>query len=148
MGSSSLVKSRKLYHTFRFSPVFGSGNSKMLLVKSSDRIHFKQFIIIKVARKNFYYHIPFLLFSQNVTSSFFCNKTFDVKLENLIDCTNNRKTFLFHVFQTGLIEAWNKIYFSSLIIHEKKILFYNISGAIHNNNISEILILFEYFWNL
>ena len=148
MGSLSLVKSGKLYHTFRFPPVFGSCNSKMLLVKSWDRIHFEKFIIIKVARKNFYYHIPFLLFSQNVTSSFFCNKTFDVKLENLIDCTNNRKTFLFHVFQTGLIEAWNKIYFSSLIIHEKKILFYNISGAIHNNNISEILILFEYFWNL
>ena len=27
----------------------------------------------------------------------------------------------------------------------KKILFYNISGAIHSNNISEILTLFEYF---
>ena len=30
----------------------------------------------------------------------------------------------------------------------KKILFYNISGAIHSNNISEILILFEYFRNM
>ena len=30
----------------------------------------------------------------------------------------------------------------------KKILFYNISGAIHSNNISEILILFEYFQNM
>ena len=30
----------------------------------------------------------------------------------------------------------------------KKMLFYNISGAIHSNNISEILILFEYFRNL
>ena len=27
----------------------------------------------------------------------------------------------------------------------KKKLFYNISGVIHSNNISEILILFEYF---
>ena len=27
----------------------------------------------------------------------------------------------------------------------KKILFYNISGVINSNNISEILILFEYF---
>ena len=27
-------------------------------------------------------------------------------------------------------------------------LFYNISGAIHSNNISEILILFEYFRNM
>ena len=35
-----------------------------------------------------------------------------------------------------------------LIIYEKKILFYNISGAIHSNNISEILILFEYFRNM
>ena len=119
MGSSSLVKSRKLYHTFRFPPVFGSCNSKMLLVKSSDRIHFEQFIIIKVARKNFYYHIPFLLFSQNVTSSFFGNKTFDVKTRKF-NRLHNRKTFLFHVFQTGLIETWNKKYFSSLIIHEKK----------------------------
>ena len=30
----------------------------------------------------------------------------------------------------------------------KKILFYNISGAIHSNNVSEILILFEYFRNM
>ena len=30
---------------------------------------------------------------------------------------------------------------------EKK-LFHNISGAIHNNNISEILMLFEYFRNM
>ena len=30
----------------------------------------------------------------------------------------------------------------------KKILFYNISGAIHSNNISEILILSEYFRNM
>ena len=30
----------------------------------------------------------------------------------------------------------------------KKILFYNISGARHSNNISEILILFEYFRNM
>ena len=30
----------------------------------------------------------------------------------------------------------------------KKILFYNISGAIHSNNILEILILFEYFRNM
>ena len=30
----------------------------------------------------------------------------------------------------------------------KKILFYNISGAIHGNNISEILISFEYFRNM
>ena len=30
----------------------------------------------------------------------------------------------------------------------KKILFYNISGAIQSNNISEILILFEYFGNM
>ena len=30
----------------------------------------------------------------------------------------------------------------------KKILFFNISDTIHSNNISEILILFEYFWNM
>ena len=30
----------------------------------------------------------------------------------------------------------------------KKILFYNISGAIQSNNVSEILILFEYFGNM
>ena len=30
----------------------------------------------------------------------------------------------------------------------KKTLFYNISGLIHSNNISEILILFEYFRNM
>ena len=30
----------------------------------------------------------------------------------------------------------------------KKILFYHISGAIHKNNISEILILFEYLRNI
>ena len=30
----------------------------------------------------------------------------------------------------------------------EKILFYDISGAIHSNNISEILILFEYFQNM
>ena len=30
----------------------------------------------------------------------------------------------------------------------QKILFYNISGAIHSNNISEILILIEYFRNM
>ena len=32
-----------------------------------------------------------------------------------------------------------------LIIREKKKLFYNIPGAIHSNNISEILTLFEIF---
>ena len=30
----------------------------------------------------------------------------------------------------------------------KKILFFNISGTIHSNNISEILILLEYFRNM
>ena len=30
----------------------------------------------------------------------------------------------------------------------KKILFYNISDAIDSNNVSEILILFEYFRNI
>ena len=34
-----------------------------------------------------------------------------------------------------------------IIIHQKK-LFKNISGAIHSNNIWEILILFEYFQNM
>ena len=29
-----------------------------------------------------------------------------------------------------------------------KKIFYNISGAIHSNNVSEILILFEYFRNM
>ena len=31
---------------------------------------------------------------------------------------------------------------------KKKILFYNISGVIHSNDISEIFILFQYFRNM
>ena len=101
MGSSSLVKSRKLNQAFRFPPVFGLCNSKMLLVKFWDRIRFEKFMIIKVTKKNFYYHIPFLLtmFSQNVTSDFFCNNTFDVKRQNphtlaALLCTHQNLNFL------------------------------------------------------
>ena len=45
---------------------------------------------------------------------------------------------------------WNVKYKIFLLINYswKKILFYNISSAIHGNNISEILILFEYFRNM
>ena len=120
MGSSSLVKSRKSYHTFCFPPVFGSCNSKMLLVKSWDRIHFEKFMIIKVARKTFYYHIPFLLtmFSQNVPSDVFCNNSLMTKLYNLTDSTIE-KLFFFHVsFELVLKrEIKNILYY---IIHEKK----------------------------
>ena len=98
MGSSGLVKSRKLNHTFRFPRVFGSCNSKMLLVKSWDRIHFEKFIIIRVTRKDFYYYIPFLLtlFSQNVASDFSCNNSFDAKTIKF-NRLHNRNFFLFHV---------------------------------------------------
>ena len=98
----------KLYHTFCFPPASGSCNSKMLLVKSWDRIHFKKFMIIKVARK-----------ISIITFLFFC-------FHKMLQAT----------FFVTIPYSWRKIWF------------YNISGAIHSNNISVILILFEYFRNM
>ena len=94
MGSLSLVKSGKLYHTFRFPPVFGSCNSKMLLVKSWDNMDPFWKIYDSLSSKSyFYYHISFLLtFSQNVTRGF----CFDVKTIKF-NRFHNWKTFLFHV---------------------------------------------------
>ena len=73
----------------------------------------------------------------------FCNNSFDVNTIKF-NRFHNQKKFISCFFQTGLIETWNKKYFSSLFM--KKI-FYNISGEIHNN-ISEILLLLEYFRNM
>ena len=78
-------------------------------------------------------------------ATFFVTIALTSKLSNVIDFIIE-KNFFSCFFQAGLIKTWNKKYFSSLIIHEK--IFYNISGAIHSNNISEILILFEYFRNM
>ena len=107
------------------------------------------FAFIKVTRKNFYYPISFLatMFSQNVTCHFFCNNSFDVKTIKL-NRFYNRKTFLFYI-SFKLVWLKREIKNIFLINHSwKKILFHNISGAIHSNNISEILILFEYFRNI
>ena len=95
------------------------------------------FLFIKVTRKNFYYHISFL-------RDFFCNNSFDTKTIKF-NRFQNRKTFLFHVLSNWF--EWNVKWKIFLLINYswQKILFYNISGAIHSNNISEILILFEYF---
>ena len=88
-------------YNFRFPPVFGSCNSKMLLVNSWDNMDpfWKIWLaFIKVTRKNFYHHISFLLttFSQNAVRDFFCNNSFNVKTIKF-NRFLNRKTLLFHV---------------------------------------------------
>ena len=122
MGSLSPVKSGKLYYTFRFPPVFGSCNSKMLLVKSWDNMDPFWKIYDSLSSKSyFYYHISFLLtFSQNVTRDFFVTIALTSKVQNLIDCTIE-KLFISCFFQTGLVETWNKKYFSSLIMVSGKL---------------------------
>ena len=124
MGSLSPVKSEKLHYTIRFPPVFGSCNSKMLLVKSWDNMDpFLKNHDSLSSKSYLYYHISFLLtFSQNVTRVFFVTIALTSKLQNLIDFTIE-KLFISCFFQIGLIETWNKKYFSSLIIHEKKYYF-------------------------
>ena len=113
MGSLSLVKSGKLYHTFRFPPVFGSCNSKMLLVKSWDNMDPFWKIYDSLSSKSHFYHrmlhATFLTF-------------FDVKIIKF-NRFYNRKIFLFHV---SFELVWNKKYFSSLIIHEKKYFIFQV----------------------
>ena len=103
----------------------------------------------KVTRKKFYYHISFLLtmFLLNVTRDFFCNNSFDVKTMEF-NRFHNRKSFYF-TFLSNWFD-WNVYKKMFLLINYlwKKVLFCNISGAIHSNNISKILILFEYFRNM
>ena len=126
MGSLNLVKPGKSNHISRFPPVFGSRNSKMLLVKSWDNMDLFWKIPDSLSSKSqeriFIVFFFLWLFLQNVTRDFFCNNSFDVKSMkfNLIDCTI---VLISCFFQTGLIEVLNKKYFSSLIIHEKQYYF-------------------------
>ena len=146
MGSLSLVKSGKLYHTFRFPPVFGSCNSKMLLVKSWDNMDpFWKiwFAFIKVTREFLFF---WQFFHRILYATFFLIIAWRQNYE-IWWISQWKNFFISCFFQIGLIETWNKKYFSSLITDEKK-LFYSISGAMHSNNISEILILFQYFRNM
>ena len=53
-------------------------------------------------------------------------------------------TFLFFCFH----KMSQATFFVTIPYSWKKILFYNISGAMHSNNVSVILILFEYFRNM
>ena len=93
------------------------------------------FAFIKVTRNKFYYHTSFL-------RDFFCNSIFDVKTIKF----NRFHIFISCFFQTGLIEI---NHFNQIINYSwKKIIIYNISGGIHSNNISEKLLLFEYFRNM
>ena len=80
-------------------------------------------------------------------SLLFCNNSFDVKTIKF-NRFHNRKTFLFHA-SFNLVWLKREIKNISFINYSwKKKLFYNISGAIHSNNISETLILLEYFRNM
>ena len=138
LGSLSMVKSGKLCHTFRFPPVFGSCNSKMLLVK--PRSSHQRCSMQKGVLRNF----------TKFTEKHLCQSLSFNKVACLRPAFNrfhNRKTFLFH-FSFKLV--WLKREIKNISPHQlfmKKMLFYNISGAIHSNNISEI-ILFEYFRNM
>ena len=101
LGGSSLVKSGKLYPTFRFPPVFGSCNSKILLLTSCDNMDpfWKIYDWLSPKLQEIFSIITFLffwLFSQNVTRDIFCNNSFDVKTIKF-NRFHNRKTFLFHV---------------------------------------------------
>ena len=105
------------------------------------------FAFIKVKRISIITFLFFRVLSQNVTRDYFCNNGSGVKTTKF-NRFHNRKTFLFHV---SLKLVWLKRRIKNISPHSffsKKVLFYNISGAIHRNNISEILILFEYFRNM
>ena len=151
MGSLSLVKSGKLNYTFRFPLVFGSCNSKMLLVKSWNNMDLFWKIHDSLSSKSqerisIIIFLFFWLVSHDVTPDFFCYNSFDVKSIKF-NRLHNRKTFLFHVsFKLVWLKREIKIFL--LINYSWKKIFYNISGAIHSSNISEILILFEYFRNM
>ena len=127
MGSLSLVKSGKLNYTFRFPLVFGSCNSKVLLVKSWNNMDLFWKIHDLLSSKSqqrisIIIFLFFWLFSQNVTRDFFSNNSFDVKSVKF-NRLHNRKYFLFHVsFKLVLLKREIKKYFSLLIIHEKNII--------------------------
>ena len=108
------------------------------LQKTSERL-LLWFAFTKVTKKEFFIAFLFFCFNKMLHATFFVTIVFAVKT---IECHrfHNRKIFYFTL---DWLKREIKI-FSSLINHEK-ILFHNISGAIHGNNISEILILFEYF---
>ena len=94
----SLVKSGKLNHTFRFPHVFGSCNSKMLLVKSWVKMDLFWKIhdpLSSKSRERIYFFSSGYVFTECYTR-FFCNNSFDVKSIKF-NRLHNRKTFLFHV---------------------------------------------------
>ena len=130
LGSLSPVKSGKLYRAIRFPSVFGSCNWKMLLVKSWDHMDPFWKIYDSLSSKSyFYYHFPFFWFFTECSRDF-CFYVKTIKFNRF----HNGKTFLFHA-SFKLVSLKRKIK--------------NISPcAIHSNNISETLILFEYFRNM
>ena len=87
-----------------------------------------------------------LCFYKLLQATFFVTIALTSKIYNLIDFTIE-KLFYFMFFSIWF--DWNVKYKIFLLINYswKKELFY-ISDAIHSNNISEILILFEYFRNM
>ena len=118
MRSLSPVKSGKLYHTIRIPPVFGSCNSKMLLVKSWDNMtrfhqsHKKEFLLSHFFSSD-------CVFTKCYTR-LLCNNSFDVNTIKF-NRFHNRKTFLFHVsFKLVWLKREIKKYFFSLIVHENK----------------------------
>ena len=123
LGNLSLVKSGKLNHIFRLPPVFGSCNSKMLLIKYCDNMDLFWKVHETLSWKNFYYHISFLLifwlFSQNVTRDFFCNNSYDVETIKF-NRLHNRKYFLFHVSFKLVWLKREKIYIFLLINYLRK----------------------------
>ena len=106
------------------------------------------FAFIKVTRKYFCYHISFLLtmFSQNVAWDIFCNNSFDVKTIKF-NRFHNWKTFLFHI---SFKVVWSKREIKNISSHylfmKTHIILYFRCDT--HSNISEILILLEYFRNM
>ena len=95
-------------------------------------------------------HKKEILLSQgnsNFFATFFVTIALTSKLSNLIDFTIEK--IFYYVFLSNWFD-WNVKQKIFLLINYswKKIFFYNISGAIHSNNISEILIFFEFFRNM
>ena len=130
MGSLSLIKLGKLYHNFPFSPVFGSCNSKMLLVKSwnyMDPFCKIWFAFIKVTREFLSSHFfSSEMFSPNAVRDFFVTIALTSKLWNLMNFTIEK---LFHFMFLSNWFVWNvkyKIFLLINYLYEKKYFIFQV----------------------